>query len=211
MSESIALENIIALGFQACRSTNGHKKHPDYDFETDKVKTPATKTVLSELVKNGTTPDPADLDSAEALRGYFQQKLMLKALKTPLGDFDQNIVDLLSQDTVELKRGIPYGMYTFVTDYYLRELKQDQILESANLISEHMGTVGKRIDMEFTTTKSVYSRQYNIYFISAVMNGNQIMFAYKERLNSGDTYTAKGTVKAHRDNGVTQFNRVMLK
>ena len=73
-----------------------------------------------------------------------------------------------------------------------------------------VAAVGERVQLDVTVVKAVYSTNYNVYFITAKTDHNQmVFFSYRERLPVGDRREIKGSVKAHRPDA-TQLNRVRV-
>jgi hypothetical protein len=73
-----------------------------------------------------------------------------------------------------------------------------------------MGNVGDKIQLNVEVIRSVFSKNWNIWFTTAVTSENQaVFFSYREQLTVGHFLTIRGTVKAHKD-GQTQLNRVSV-
>lgn len=208
------LDYVMALAFRACRETGGYKKYAEYDFEKDQEAHPATKTVLRRMVSELEEPGANDKRTATKMIDFYRSLFTMRTLRGKISDFDKGLSQVLAEDQVDVSRGFPFGKYAFMADMYLRDIKKQRVLDSVDA-SEWMGKLNVRQDISFKVASCVYSRNYGIYFITAVCEGNMIRFAYKDSLKSGKVYTGKGTVKEHISDSdhqkVTKFNRVVLK
>jgi hypothetical protein len=85
---------------------------------------------------------------------------------------------------------------------------QNRKLETAS--GGFIGKAGDKIKATVEVVRSVYSQQWNVYFVSGITTDDQaVFFSYKNAIDSGNVINIAGTVKAHRDNS-TQLNRVKV-
>jgi hypothetical protein len=92
-------------------------------------------------------------------------------------------------------------------------IKRDNIDETIRVAnSSHIGKVKERLAMDINVLRTVYSRRYDTYYVTAMnKDDNVVFFGYCIGIASGKKIHIRGTVKAHRDNGQTQLNRVFVK
>jgi hypothetical protein len=94
---------------------------------------------------------------------------------------------------------------------YERAVKRDtqnRKLESAS--GGFVGRVGDKVKLNVEVVRSVFSQQWNVYFVSGITSDDQaVFFSYREAIPDGKLVVAYGTVKAHRGNS-TQLNRVKI-
>jgi hypothetical protein len=70
--------------------------------------------------------------------------------------------------------------------------------------------VGDKVSLNVQVVKAVFSTNFNVYFITAKTDQNQmVFFSYREGHDVGQWLTIRGTVKAHRPDA-TQLNRVKV-
>jgi hypothetical protein len=73
-----------------------------------------------------------------------------------------------------------------------------------------LADVGAKVSGHAQVVKSVFSQNYNVYFVTAKTDSNHmVFFSYRERLAVDSEIDFRGTVKAHRPDA-TQLNRVRL-
>jgi hypothetical protein len=91
---------------------------------------------------------------------------------------------------------------------YREGVRMEQLM--ADVISTPVAAVGEKVQLNVEVVKSVYSQNYNVYFITAKTDGHQmVFFSYRERKTVGEWITIRGSVKAHRPDA-TQLNRVRI-
>ena len=74
----------------------------------------------------------------------------------------------------------------------------------------HVGAVGAKVTCAIEVVRSVYSQNYNCFFVTGITEQNQpVFFSYRGQLQAGVKITVQGAVKAHR-NDSTQLNRVKV-
>jgi hypothetical protein len=80
----------------------------------------------------------------------------------------------------------------------------------ADVDTTPVAPVGEKVQLNVEVVKSVYSANYNVYFITAKTDGHQmVFFSYRERIQTGSWIMIRGSVKAHRQDA-TQLNRVKV-
>ena len=89
----------------------------------------------------------------------------------------------------------------------VREVTQDRIAETSG---EPIGNVGEKLQLNVEVIRSVFSKNWNVWFVTVVTEDNHaVFFSNKAEFAPGTKLLIRGTVKAHKD-GQTQFNRVSI-
>jgi len=74
----------------------------------------------------------------------------------------------------------------------------------------YLAPVGSKVQVTVTVIRSVFSQNYNVFFVTAKTDSrHMVFFSYRDRLEPGHQCAITGTVKAHRDDS-TQLNRVRM-
>lgn len=173
---------------------------------------PAKETnrmIISRLLADPSQITDADREQAKLVRSYYQG-LTFKILQGKLlSEFDNNALVISNRD--EIENMLDIAIIASLPSCYERSVKRDTInrkLEHAT--GGFIGNVGDKVRVNIEVVRSVFSQQWNTYFISGVTTDDQaVFFSYKQPIDAGKLIVAQGTVKAHRDNQ-TQLNRVKV-
>ncbi len=93
---------------------------------------------------------------------------------------------------------------------YERAQKDLAVADRIDRSKGYLADVGARVQATVEVTRSVWSNNYGVNFVSGITDTNQaVFFSYRERLAVGSTVRVVGTVKAHRPDA-TQISRVRL-
>jgi hypothetical protein len=216
----IPADTVWAAACAAQRVIGEYLKEPvhTYDDRYNVTATrPANKVLMREIIAGNPNEKDisiTDADRAQAAeaRQYWQTKLM-DVLSGAANSFVSNAVELASRD--EFADNDWYGLATVacLPQSYVRGLERDkrnEIKQEAQLGSQHFGRIGDKTSGKLTVLESRYSQQWLTHYVTAKVGNNVILFAYREELEAGKELGFKGTIKAHRDNNITQLNRVKL-
>jgi hypothetical protein len=126
-----------------------------------------------------------------------------------LSEFDNNAMVIANRDVIEATYDV--AVIASLPASYERAVKRDTLnrkIESAS--GGFVGRVGDKVNLRVEVVRSVFSQQWNVYFITGITSDDQpVFFSYREAIPNGKSIVAQGTVKAHRDN-TTQLNRVKV-
>ena len=150
-----------------------------------------------------------DIDVGRQARDYVRKNLVVKALKGPLGDFDQALSAVVEMD--EFMTGADRYEIALVTSQ-IRAWREGTRIEAVmtDVDSTPLSDVGDKVEGHAQVIKTVYSTNYNVYFVTAKTETNQLVFfSYRDKLAVGTEIHFRGNVKAHRTDA-TQLNRVRL-
>lgn len=203
--------DVFAAACAAQRINGEYLRSPQivYNEQTHQSETvrEANKHLMGQLLHDSTKfgmITDADRTQAETIRTYFQCKLM-DVLANTASEFTKMTVSLASQEEIKSNNFYAMAVIASLPTRYERSSKR----EDAQLLSQHFGQIGDRISGEFDIIDCHYSNNWNTWYINAAFNNNIVLFAYKNELEK-KRYSFSGTVKSHRDNNVTQLNRVRV-
>ena len=171
----------------------------------------ANKKLIHNFLQGIDPITEADHELAQKVRSHFQG-LTFKILQGQhLSAFDSTALNIAQSDTVN-------GYYSLAVaaslpscyERAMDRLKVDtQIRQAAG---GHIGNIGEKVSsIKIRILKSFYSIKWNINYVTGISETDQVvLFTYREKLILGSDITIKGTIKAHRDDQVTQLSRVKI-
>jgi hypothetical protein len=182
-----------------------HIRLPDADMST--LRTQALEYLDGKLVANHTSQE-----KALELQQYFQG-LVFKVLSGQMLSPWMSSVLEAAQKTEIPETSL--GLLASAVRAYPEMVKRDQQRAQEIMLksqSQYLGVVGDKLRLGVEIVKSVFSQNYGIYFVTAVVanSGNVVFFSYKQALDAGAQFQIAGTVKRHADNNTTQLNRVKV-
>ena len=167
------------------------------------------RILIDQHLANPSFITEADREQGQLVRKYYKA-LTFKILQgKKLNDFENTAMVIANRDVIESSYDI--AVIASLPSCYGRAVKRDNMnrkLESAT--GGFIGHIGDKVQVSLEVVRTVFSQQWNVYFVSGVTSEDQaVFFSNKESFDSGTYLTIKGTVKAHRDN-TTQLNRVKV-
>ena len=215
--------DLAALAFAAQR-VNGtlHKDDSFYDQARDEIiKVVPNKRLMRDsfAIEPGSNPElvasEQDYSDADAAIAAIQQDVMLRKLADRrVSDFVFSLAESLGKDQLTQR---DCGLVAFLPSTYQRMLDSQVKWETAMVIgstSEFLGTVGAKVQLEFTYLDSRYLQQFNCYSVNGHDGkGNLVNFltAHQHLAKSGRiSGKIKRTEKSkyHSNAKVTQLNFV---
>lgn len=152
-------------------------------------------------------------DRGQACRQFLQKDLTFRALKGRLTDFDQSTSRVLAVDTEfdEFEHRLEIAVAACLPASAARaQSRQTQDSRVQFARGGFVAPVGAKVQCEIEVLSSVFSNNWNCWFIRAITDRDQpVFFSYREGHDAGTHLTVQGTVKAHKDN-LTQLNRVKV-
>jgi hypothetical protein len=212
-----AVSDVWAAACAAQRINGEYVKEYVYEWDeatqTNTVAKDKNRNIMMHFLANPTQLTVDDVDAGESLRNWLQNDITFRALKSQLTDFDSAAQKCLA---------VKDRFYTVSERYELaviaalpnsqakakaRETTQDRLRETSG---ELIGNVGEKFTLNVEVIRSVFSKNWNVNFITAVTSDNRaVFFSNKAEFKPGTYLTIRGTVKAHKD-GQTQLNRVSI-
>lgn len=151
----------------------------------------------------------ADRVQAEAVRKYYKAFTFKILQGKMLSEFDNNAMVIANRDVIQATYDI--AVIASLPASYERAVKRDSLNRKIDSASGgFVGRVGDKVKLTVEVVRSVFSQQWNVFFITGITTDDQpVFFSYREAIPTGKSIVAQGTVKAHRDNS-TQLNRVKI-
>jgi len=167
------------------------------------------RDIINRLVADPSQITDADRVQAEAVRKYYKGFTFKILQGKMLSEFDNNAMVIANRDVIEANYDV--AVIASLPASYERAVKRDNLnrkIESAS--GGFVGRVGDKVNLTIEVVRSVFSQQWNVFFITGITKDDQpVFFSYREAIPTGKSIVAQGTVKAHRDN-TTQLNRVKV-
>jgi len=167
------------------------------------------RDIINRLVADPSQITDADRVQAEAVRKYYKAFTFKILQGKMLSEFDNNAMVIANRDVIEATYDV--AVIASLPASYERAVKRDTLnrkIESAS--GGFVGRVGDKVNLRVEVVRSVFSQQWNVYFITGITSDDQpVFFSYREAIPTGKSIVAQGTVKAHREN-TTQLNRVKV-
>lgn len=167
------------------------------------------RTLMWKAIVDNSLITGADIDTGRKAREWLHKNLVFKGLKGTVSDFEQALSRVVEME--EFMTGADRYEIALVTSQiraYREGTRMEAVLE--DVINTPVAAVGEKVQLNVEVIKSVYSQNFNVYFITAKTDGHQmVFFSYREQKTPGEWLTIKGHVKAHRQDA-TQLNRVRM-
>ena len=211
----VSADKIWAAAAYADRVNGGeYRKEPEYRVLadgriSDEVVRQANKIHMWDAITDASRITPADMETGRLALDYVRKSLVIKGLRGNLSDFDQALSHVVEME--QFLTGADRYEIALVTSQ-IRAWREGTRMEAvlADVDRTPVATIGERVQLDVEIVKAVYSTNYNVYFITAKTDHNQmVFFSYREKLPVGDRREIKGAVKAHRADA-TQLNRVRI-
>lgn len=159
---------------------------------------------------NGIRITEDDVELANNIKSHYAG-LTFKVLSGGyINGFDRDVMKLLEQETTD----------SFHAIAVMASLPNSYVIAHGRVIAEqrinfaqggYVGTVGNKLNLSCEVLKCIYSQKYNTYYINAITDNDEVVFfSYKQKIEIGSKINIAGNVKAHRDEKVTQLNRVKV-
>jgi len=168
----------------------------------------ANKRLLAEALANPDLVSQEDRDAGREAWHWHQGRCMLDGLRGELRDFRKTLFEAVSQ-TAFLSTET---MHMAVIASQIRAWRQGVAEEEAreDVDTAPLADIGAKVSVDITVVRSVFSTNYNVYFVTAKTDSrHMVFFSYRDRMEPGHQCRITGTVKAHRDDS-TQLNRVKV-
>ena len=205
-------ETVWAAAAYADRVNGGeYLREPENILNPDGTWQPgrqANKRVLAEALANPDLVTDEDRGTGREAWHWHQGRSMMDGLRGELRDFKKTLFEAVSQ-TAFLSTET---MYMAVIASQIRAWRQGVMEEQArdDVARGYLADVGAKVRAPITVIRSVYSQNWNVFFVTAKTDSRHIVFfSYRDSMEPGSKCEIAGTVKAHRDDS-TQLNRVKV-
>jgi hypothetical protein len=212
-------EQVWAAAVAATRINGGYLKDAEMQYQDSAGNPLATPIELKQSNKHlmrdilayesKFSTKPEDVVEGNACRAHFQGLLFKELAGHLTNGFLKAIFQNANRETFLSNQFIELAQIAAAPNGWKRDVKREEIIAKAGE-GQHIGHLGDKVAGEVEITQSNFSQNYGIFFNHGFMGPNAVFFANKEGLEPGKKFNIKGTVKAHRDNNVTQLNRVKV-
>ena len=212
---AVSAEVVWAAAAYADRINGGeYRKEPEYRVLadgriSDEVVRQANKIHMWNAITDTSRITPADMETGRLALDFVRKSLVMKGLRGNMSEFDQSLSHVVEME--QFLTGADRYEIALVTSQiraWREGTRMEAVLEDVDRTP--VAAIGDRVELDVTVVKAVYSTNYNVYFITAKTDNNQmVFFSYREKLPVGEFRNIKGSVKAHRADA-TQLNRVRV-
>lgn len=202
-------DDVWAAACQAQRINGAYVKLSVMSESDPDLERKSNRQIVESLLTDTTQITDEDREQGVQVRKFYQAYTfkILKGIK--LSEFDNNAMLIANRDTVESTYDL--AVIASLPSSYERGVKRhnaDQRIFFAN--GGFVGSVGDKVQIELDVVKSVFSQQWNIYYVTGITADDKVVFfGHKNGCEIDRKVKVQGTVKAHRDNS-TQLNRVKI-
>jgi len=212
---AVSAEVVWAAAAYADRVNDGeYRKEPEYrvieDRITDEVVRQPNKIHMWQAIRDTNLITDSDTETGRRALDYVRKSLVIKGLKGNMSEFDQALSHVVEMEQfLTAADRYEIALVTSQIRAWREGTRMDAVL--ADVDRTPVAAVGERVQLDVTVVKAVYSTNYNVYFITAKTDSNQmVLFSYRERRPVGERLRIRGAVKAHRADA-TQLNRVRIR
>lgn len=170
----------------------------------------ANKVLIRRQIDNGFVDvTDEDREVGTAALQWHSYRLMMQSLKGELKSFEQTLSKAIAVESFTIRNAYEIAVIASQIGSYLNGRKEEQLRE--DIERSPLAKVGEKVDANITVVRSVFSQNYGVFFVTAKTDcRHMVFFSYKKALDADSQHHIKGTVKAHRDDSVTQLNRVKI-
>lgn len=208
---------VWAAAVMATDTNGGYVKEDqrvwDETAQTTRLVRRRNRDIMMDHLRHPQDITPEARARGEEILNSIRNDLTFRALKGRLTDFDQAVSKVLAvegQFDTALNR-YEMAIVASLPASAARAQKRATADERVKFATGGLiGQPGAKVSAQVEVLSSVFSQNYNCYFIKGITDQDQpVFFSYREGLDTGTHIAIKGTVKAHRDN-LTQLNRVKV-
>jgi hypothetical protein len=181
----------------------------EHGVPTNEIQQFANRVLIKQVLGNLIPITDEDRALGRAAREWHQKTLLIKTLKGKINDFEKAVSQAVEkEDFWNTQDQLAISVVASQIRSYRQGMKMDEIME--DVVRTPVADVGEKVQLRAQVIRCVYSQNYNVHFITAKTDENQmVFFSYREGLDAMTWITLRGTVKAHRPDA-TQLNRVKL-
>lgn len=206
-------EQIWAAAAYAQRVNGRYNRESYFVTNTDpalQTKVEANKVLIRQQIDNGFADvTDADRELGTAALQWLSYRMMMQSLKGELKSFEQTLSKAIAVESFTIRNSYEIAVIASQISAYLTGRREEQARE--NIVRAPLAAVGEKVDTNITVVRSIFSQNYGVFFVTAKTDcQHMVFFSYKKALDADSQHHIKGTVKAHRDDSVTQLNRVKI-
>lgn len=207
----VSAELMWAVAVYANRVNGEYLNGAVRDPETGQVMRERNIDIMRNQLKLGLIDvTTEDLQQGQQAKAWHQGRITLKLLRgEALSDFERALLGVLEQEEFwDRGHRLETAILASQINNWIKGVKQDALMEGID--HTPLAGIGERVKATATVVRSVFSMNYNVFFITAHTVCNKlIFFSYRNDMKEGDVIELQGTVKSHRTDR-TQLNRVKV-
>jgi hypothetical protein len=216
VSVSYSVDDVWAAAVAAQRINGAYIKETVYKFDevknTNVVHKQRNRDVMMDfLCVPGTITDEDRTQGRECLR-FLQNDLTFRALKGQLSAFDASVSKVIAVENHfdSKQHSLELAVIACLPQSHQRSIARQEVQSRVQQSAGVFGAIGDKVTLEVEVVSANYSKNYNIFWVTAITQNNQaVFFSYKSKLITGSWIQIQGAIKAHRDDK-TQLNRVKV-
>lgn len=161
------------------------------------------------LVEDTSQITQEDYTVAAEIRTHYKGLMMKILAGKVLNEFDSKALALANSEQISERE---LGTVAYLPVGYNLAKKRQSVDDRINYAQGgYLGSVGDKVSFKAEVLRTVYSQQWQCYFVTAITDKDQVVFfSNKQSFEAGSNIVAQGTVKNHHADGKTQFNRVKI-
>ena len=220
-NNKLPINDAWALVAMADRINEGkYVKFPEFDQETGNVKHRPNREIIADQIALGLVNiSVADREFGERMSTHFQG-LAFNLLSGKTNEFDQKIINLITQEEVDRTIGIAY-MACLATRYHREIIKEQKaaLVENIAGTSSHQGTIGQHVSLNVKIINKYEGKAFPGSVVRATDGKNLYFWTSSYNIDmwpdSPEEFPIIGVVKAHGNDrdGIpeTRLTRVKIK
>jgi hypothetical protein len=211
-----AVDDVWAAAVLADQVNAGYVKDTEYRMDEDGRQHVVRKTnrfIVMDTLQNHPERITDDLRiEGMILRDQLAQDLTLRTLKGVTTDFDNSILHVLS--VTDRMYTVTHRFEMAVIPSLPRSMRETVRRADVDAVLRECGPISavpnSKVELEVRVVKSFYSKNYNVYFITAVTEDQgAVMFSLRENFAFNTHLKIRGNVREHADR-LTRLNRVKV-
>ena len=211
-----AVDDVWAAAVLADQVNGGYVKDTEYRMDEDgrqHVVRETNRFIVMDTLQNHPERITDDLRiEGMILRDQLAQDLTLRTLKGTTTDFDNSIRQVLA--VTDCMYTVTHRFEMAVIPSLPRSMRETVRRADVDAVLRECAPIravpDSKVELEVRVVKSFYSRNYNVYFITAVTEDRgAVMFSLKENFVFNTHLKIRGNVREHADQ-LTRLNRVKV-
>ena len=206
-------DDVFAAACAAFRINGAYQKDTVFDDKGEVVSYSNRTTLVRLLSENVDKITDEDRTQGKLVRQYYQGLIFKIIGGKYISDFDRTAIECASLEKIE--GHLQVSVIASLPKCYLISKQRDEANNKLQNAIEHIGNIGDKVTLTIEVVTSIYSRNYNRYYITAITDDNKaVLFSFSKAAKIGDKLKIKGTVKTHSTeysgSKYTRLNRVII-
>jgi hypothetical protein len=216
MSTTWSAESVWAAAALADRMNSGEylratewlEAYMEDDHKVVREKRKSNKEIMRDALRHPEMLTDADREVGHQALQWLRKASVIKALKGTANGFEKRLGEVLAFSSFRDTHASEMALVASQISAWRRGVYEEKM--SADIVNQPLADVGQRVHAQVHVVKSIYSNNYNCWFITALTSCKHLVFfSYKNNMTTGQESKIKGTIKGFR-NKSTQLNRVTV-